>query len=53
VEYFELGLDYIERYPDLIRKITIDDVKRVARKYLEPEKMVTVIVGNQTIIVDK
>jgi zinc protease len=50
VEYFELGLDYTERYRDLIRKITIDDVRRVAQKYLEPEKMITVIVGNQTII---
>jgi zinc protease len=50
VEYFKLGLDYPERYPDLIRKITIDDIRRVAQKYLEPEKMITVIVGNQTII---
>ena len=50
VEYFELGLDYTERYPDLIRKVTIDDVTRVAQKYLEPEKMITVIVGNQSII---
>ncbi|HEX6174765.1 MAG TPA: pitrilysin family protein [Candidatus Binatia bacterium] len=53
VEYFELGLDYTERYPDLIRKITIDDVRRVAQKYLEPERMITVIVGNQTIIAGK
>jgi len=52
-EYFELGLDYIERYPDLIGQITIDDVKQAAQKYLEPEKMVTVIVGNQTIIAGK
>jgi zinc protease len=52
-EHFELGLDYIQRYPDLIGRITIDDVKRVAQKYLDPEKMVTVIVGNQTIIADK
>ncbi len=53
VEYFELGLDYTERYSDLIRKITIDDVRRVAQKYLEPERMITVVVGNQTIIADK
>jgi len=53
VEYFELGLDYTERYPDMIRKITGDDVKRVAQKYLEPEKMITVMVGNQTMIADK
>jgi zinc protease len=53
VEYFELGLDYTDRYPDLIRKITIDDVKRVAQTYLQPEKMITIIVGNQTIIARK
>jgi len=53
VEYFELGLDYTERYPDLIRKITMDDVSRAEQKYLEPEKMITVIVGKQTMIADK
>jgi zinc protease len=53
VEYLELGLDYTERYPDLIRKITVDDVHRVAQKYLEPEKMISVIVGNQKIIAEK
>ena len=53
VEYFELGLDYTERYPDLIRKISIEEVNRVAQKYLDPEKMITVIVGNQTIIAEK
>ena len=53
VEYLELGLDYTERYPELIRKITIEDVKRVAQKYLEPEETITVIVGNQTIVADK
>jgi zinc protease len=53
VEYFELGLDYAERYPDLIRNISIEEVNRVAQKYLEPEKMITVIVANQTIIAGK
>jgi zinc protease len=46
VEYFQLGLDYPERYADLIRRITRDDVARVARQYLQPEKLITVIVGN-------
>jgi zinc protease len=46
VEYFQLGLDYPERYPDLIRRITRDDVARVARQHLHPEKLITVIVGN-------
>ena len=46
VEYFQLGLDYPDRYPDLIGQITRDDVARVARQYLQPEKLITVIVGN-------
>ena len=46
VEYFELGLDYPDRYADLIRKVTRDDVQRVAKQYLQPERLITVIVGN-------
>lgn len=52
VEYYELGLEYPQRYPDLIRQITQDDVKRVAQKYLEPEKFITVVVGNQKTIAE-
>jgi zinc protease len=52
VEYFELGLDYPERYADLIRKVTREDVQRVAKKYLKPEQLITVIVANQKKIGD-
>jgi zinc protease len=52
VEYFQLGLDYPERYPDLIRKVTREDVRRVAQTYLKPEKLITVIVANQKKIGD-
>jgi zinc protease len=47
VEFFQLGLDYPERYGDLIRKVSRADVQRVAKQYLQPEKLITVIVGNQ------
>lgn len=46
VEYLGLGLDYADGYPDLIRKVTAEDVLRVARKYLQPEKLLLVVVGN-------
>ena len=46
VEYFQLGLDYPDRYADLIRKVSREDVQRVAKQYLQPDKLVTVIVGN-------
>jgi zinc protease len=47
VEYFQLGLDYPDRYSDLIRKVSRADVQRVAKQYLYPDKFITVIVGNQ------
>jgi len=34
-----------EKYADLINGITIGDITRVAREYLDPEHMTTVVVG--------
>lgn len=52
VEYFQLGRDYPDRYPDLIRKVTREEVQRVAQTYLKPETLITVIVANQKKIGD-
>ena len=46
VEYYGLGLDYPEKYPQLIQSITPEDVLRVARTYLHPEQAIQVVVGN-------
>ncbi len=53
VEYYQLGLDYPEQYAALIRKVSGADVQRVARQYLLPEKLITVIVGNLKKLGDK
>ena len=42
---YGLGLDYPERYTAGIAAVTADDVLRVARKYLNPERSVEVVVG--------
>jgi zinc protease len=47
VEFFQLGLDYPERYPHLIGQVTAADVQRVARQYLKPDRLIIVTVGNQ------
>jgi zinc protease len=44
-ETYGLGFDYLERYPEIIRNITVEDVTRVARTYLDPEHLTTVVVG--------
>ena len=46
VEYYGLGLDYLERYPSLIRSVTREEVNRVAKKYLQPKDYILVIVAN-------
>lgn len=48
VEYYGLGLDYPQNYNSLIQKVTRADVQRAAQKYLLPDKLITVIVGNQS-----
>ena len=44
-ETYDLGFDYLEKYPELIRGITVSDVTRVARAYLDPDHLTTVVVG--------
>jgi zinc protease len=46
VEYYGLGLDYPRKYPDLIRSVTREEILRVAKAYLQPEKCILVIVAN-------
>lgn len=47
VQYYNLGDDYIDRYRDYIYKVTKEDVLRVARKYLNDDNYVLVVVGNK------
>ncbi len=47
VEMYNLGLDYPQKYPGLINAVTKEDILRVAKKYLHPDKMVIVVVANQ------
>ena len=39
--------DYLETYTDKIAKVTAEDVQTVAQKYLHPEALTIVAVGNQ------
>ncbi len=44
-EIFGLGFDYPEKYRRQIESVTIADVTRVAKKYIAPDALTTVIVG--------
>jgi zinc protease len=47
VEYYEVGIDYIDKYPEHINKVSKEDVLRVANEHLDTEKFVLVIVADQ------
>ena len=47
VEYYGLGMDYIDKYPSYINSVTKEDVLRVAKKYLDSENFTLVVVADQ------
>src|SRR5205085_7877887 len=46
MELYGLPEDYFDRYRENIAAVSSDDVVRVANKYLDPERLLIVIVGN-------
>lgn len=41
-------MDHYDRYPDVIRGVTLADIERVSKRLLHPEKMLTILVGQPT-----
>ena len=44
-EVYGLGFDYVEKYPEYICAVTVEEISRVARKYLDSENYTLVVVG--------
>jgi zinc protease len=49
-EYYGYPADFLFRYQKAVKATTTADVQRVAKKYLKPENIVTLVVGNETAI---
>ncbi|CAG0940266.1 zinc protease [Candidatus Brocadiaceae bacterium] len=47
IEYEELPLNYLETYLDNVQAVTQEDVQRVARKYLHPDEIKVLVVGDK------
>jgi predicted Zn-dependent peptidase len=45
VEFFGLGMDYDLRVPDLLARVTRDEVHAAARAVLDPARAAVVIAG--------
>lgn len=45
MERYKLGFDYLNQYRKAVAAVTPEDVQSVAKKYLDPERMILVIAG--------
>ncbi|HKR63249.1 MAG TPA: insulinase family protein [Thermoanaerobaculia bacterium] len=47
LEFYGFPKDYYTKYPSLIEKVTAEDVQRVAKKYVNPNQLAVLVVGNE------
>jgi predicted Zn-dependent peptidase len=47
---YDLPLDTFDRFIDEVLAVTADDVERVARQYLDPDRVAIVVVGDRSVI---
>ena len=47
LEFYGFPPDYFEKYPSLIQQVSAADVQRVAKKYVRPDQLAVLVVGNQ------
>ena len=45
IQIEDLGIDYVDRRNDLIEQVSLDDIKRVAKRLIEADRLITTIVG--------
>jgi zinc protease len=45
LERYELGLDYYQRYPDLVQSVGQEDILAAAQHYLDPDRLAIALAG--------
>jgi zinc protease len=45
IEHYDLGLDYLERYPEIINSLTREDLLLAAREHLDPDRIAVGVAG--------
>lgn len=48
IQIYDLGLDYLDQRDDLYRQLTQQKIQQVAKDYLRPDDMITVVTGPDT-----
>ena len=45
-EFFRLGVDYLDRFPELIQAVTLEEANAAIRKHFRPDHLTVVIAGD-------
>ncbi|KAF0145654.1 MAG: peptidase M16 [Rhodospirillaceae bacterium] len=48
MQEYNLGLDYLDKRNDYVERITLADARRVAARLLQPDALMTIVVGQPT-----
>jgi zinc protease len=51
--FYDLSLDELRTYRERVNDVTVDGIQRVARQYLEPDRLSIVLVGNASAFRDQ
>ena len=47
LEFYGYPADYLEKYEAAIRRVTLEDLTAAAKKYIHPDKLAVLVVGNK------
>ena len=53
IKMMDLPPDYLHIYRDRVNAVTVDDIRRVARQYVMPDKAAIVVVGDAAAVLDQ
>ncbi|MGC9400118.1 MAG: M16 family metallopeptidase [Anaerolineae bacterium] len=45
IERYELGLDYLQRYHEILHAVTVEDVQNAAQRWLDPDRYALAVAG--------
>jgi len=53
IKMLGLGDNYLDEYRDRVQSVSIDDIQRVAKEYVQPDKAAVVIVGDGAEVIEQ
>jgi zinc protease len=53
IKMLSLPINYLQMYRDRVQAVTIEDIQRVAQKYVKPDEAALIVVGDGTSVLDQ